>query len=128
MATAKKAEGKTYYVRLKRHGSHQEKGLKTFVFKSRKYTRIGIYKVPEKLRNYMMATGVFETILPEDLPRAKAEAKRPRGVPISDPKAPGRARRRTARAPRTVDDGVAEVDVDAPGDAPEPDDEGGVDV
>jgi hypothetical protein len=115
-------------VRLKRHGTRNELGLGSFVFKGKAYRRAGIYRVDAALRRYLMDTGKFETILDEDLPKAKKEAKEPRGQVLGTPGSAG-TRNRTVRGPKTVTeaDGVESVDVDSP-EAESEDDEGGIAV
>lgn len=114
-------------VRLKREGSHGEKGLKTFSFRGKKYTREGIYRVAGADRQYLLQTGHFEVVPPENLEKAKKEARMPRGHVLGSPTDPSmRGRRRVTKAPTVVEEDALEVE-NVGTDAPEGDD-GGVQV
>ncbi len=114
---AKKKTGQKTIIRLARLGARGEGGLARYYYQptGKMYRREQLYALDKNLAEELLATGKFERIHPDDLARAKKEAKTGRGMTLADRQ---KAKRREAmlrkrRRPVLVDDaGAIESDDD----------------
>lgn len=83
----------TEYLRLARLGPRGEAGLNSYYYEGRVYKRSGLYQVDAGKARVLMSTGKFERVHPDDLERARREARSPRGRDLN---AATRAKRREA--------------------------------